>query len=1185
MKRVNALLFLISGLILAASCVSQDDIRNLQNQIDHITDTHVKSIEQQISNIQVSITELQKTDNSLQVYIADLTKTVETLQKSLSETDSKLEAARQEFDRAISDAKAEAAADNTALKNELVKSLETAKADVLAQLTAARTELQNQIDGINSAIETLKAKDAELETKIADLKTYVDGQNKDTRDWASATFVTIDQYNSTVATVASIQQTIEGLNASVDAIETRIETVVASEVKNALEPLKNEMISEVVSAVTSDYTNAIADAKAETEAAYTKAIAEAISALESSLKSWVNAQFANYYTAAQTDSKLQVLKNEFESQLSAQKAYLESMIKSLDSKLEGEISTNESLIETLRNDLTTAQEGIAQNADAIAASSSLISANSGSIASNASSISANATAIGGLESKIDSLESEMNEKITELQSGISETENSIESINAEIESIKSDYAAKIETLKEELTKLTEANTELIKSNKALIESNASEIAANKSSIASLKAETESAISDNAKAISANAEAIAENAEAIAENASLISANAAAISNNSNAIASNAADISKLRADMESSMTELTAAYKAAIKSAIETSEGKITAQIASEVATINSRIDEELASVNNTITALAGRVTACEKDIKNIKSQILDIQSDIEEMQGQLSAILSRIQSVSYVPKYSDGKATMTYTDNNGTITPGVAVLDFEIHPSSAAADLVKVWQSAISVSAVYTITRSAPDVVPLTIKTVTEDKGYITVTVSGNNLSEDFFSGNCSANVRMKISDGNNELATDYIPVVPGVTPVRSITLNKSSAFLIAGQTVTLKATVDVDPAYAPYTTIIWSTSAPSVATVTNGVVTAKMIGDAIITARAGNKTATCAITVADDKGYADLSDDGTANCYLVSMAGDYKFKAVKGNSDVSVGDVATADVLWESFGTKVKPAVGALISSASFSDGYIHFSTPKTFANGNAVIAAKDSKGNILWSWHIWCSKEGWKNQVYRNNAGIMMDRNLGATSATPGSVGALGLLYQWGRKDPFLGSSSISGRTKALSTGTWSTTVSSTTKITNEFVVKNPMVFCKSPDNDLPYDNWSSKKTIYDPCPAGWRVPDGGSNGVWATAFGTSSSWWTESNWDSKNRGMNFSSTDKQLGNAGLIWYPASGYLVSSDGGLDGSGSYGNYWSVTPNGSSYAFYLSFYGSGSVDPVDSYGRWSGFSVRCLQE
>ena len=140
MKRITILLSLMAGFILAWPCVSQDDIRNLQNQIDQITYSQVKSIEQQISNIQLSISELQKTDKSLQVYISDLIKTVVTLQKSISETDSKLEAARQEFNRTISDVKAEAAADNTALKNELVKSLETATEDVLAQLTAARTE-------------------------------------------------------------------------------------------------------------------------------------------------------------------------------------------------------------------------------------------------------------------------------------------------------------------------------------------------------------------------------------------------------------------------------------------------------------------------------------------------------------------------------------------------------------------------------------------------------------------------------------------------------------------------------------------------------------------------------------------------------------------------------------------------------------------------------------------------------------------------------------------------------------------------------------------------------------------------------------------------------------------------------------------------------------------------------------
>lgn len=99
--------------------------------------------------------------------------------------------------------------------------------------------------------------------------------------------------------------------------------------------------------------------------------------------------------------------------------------------------------------------------------------------------------------------------------------------------------------------------------------------------------------------------------------------------------------------------------------------------------------------------------------------------------------------------------------------------------------------------------------------------------------------------------------------------------------------------------------------------------------------------------------------------------------------------------------------------------------FKTPEVLKNGNAVIAVQDAEGRILWSWHIWICKDycpGDTDQVYYNDAGTLMDRNLGATSAVPGDVGALGLLYQWGRKDPFLGSSSIGRNVVAESTGTW-------------------------------------------------------------------------------------------------------------------------------------------------------------------
>ena len=319
------------------------------------------------------------------------------------------------------------------------------------------------------------------------------------------------------------------------------------------------------------------------------------------------------------------------------------------------------------------------------------------------------------------------------------------------------------------------------------------------------------------------------------------------------------------------------------------------------------------------------------------------------------------------------------------------------------------------------------------------------------------------------------------------------------------------------------------------------------------------------------DTKVYTDLSAAGTANCYLIQGAGDYKFRSVIGNTDATVGNVKSVEVLWESFGTDEMPNVGDLIASVSYKNGYIRFSTLENFRDGNAVIAAKNSKGTILWSWHIWCAEEGWQEQVYYNNAGTMMDRNLGATSATPGDVGALGLLYQWGRKDPFLGSSSISSPVLAVSTGTWN--VASDGSITN--TEENPMTFYMS----LADGTWASSKTVYDPCPSGWRVPDGGDNGVWATAIGSSDFFYY--GYDSTNEGINFSG---KFGSDQTIWYPASGYRSNDGGSLYNVGSGGNYWSASPNFNG-VYILDFNYNGDVNPSLNYGRAYGYSVRCFQE
>ena len=336
------------------------------------------------------------------------------------------------------------------------------------------------------------------------------------------------------------------------------------------------------------------------------------------------------------------------------------------------------------------------------------------------------------------------------------------------------------------------------------------------------------------------------------------------------------------------------------------------------------------------------------------------------------------------------------------------------------------------------------------------------------------------------------------------------------------------------------------------------------------------------------------DLSKNGTANSYIISAAGSYKFSTVKGNSSESVGAVASAEVLWESFGTDVTPNVGDLVKNISYKNGEVTFQTADTFKEGNAVIAAKDASGNILWSWHIWLTDQP-EGQEYSNGAGTMMDRNLGATSATPGDVGALGFLYQWGRKDPFLGSSSISESTIASSTITWPLAVKSDqSNGTIAYATANPTTFIKN--NTKNYDwyytgssstddtRWTeSSKSIYDPCPSGWRVPDGGDNGIWSKALGSSSYFTQSSLYDSTNKGMNFSG---KFGSASTIWYPASGYRYRGDGSLGGFGNYdyGYCWSASPYNDS-AYHLGFDSSDSVNPSNSSPRAAGFSVRCVKE
>ena len=117
--------------------------------------------------------------------------------------------------------------------------------------------------------------------------------------------------------------------------------------------------------------------------------------------------------------------------------------------------------------------------------------------------------------------------------------------------------------------------------------------------------------------------------------------------------------------------------------------------------------------------------------------------------------------ALTYIPRYSDGKATVFYTSKSDSYVE----LDFEVSPASAAAN----WRNYATVKAVYTQTRAGVQMVDMSILSwsVDSSNGTITVKASGANLSDAFFAGSQEASVRLAIEDDNINLVSDYIPMV----------------------------------------------------------------------------------------------------------------------------------------------------------------------------------------------------------------------------------------------------------------------------------------------------------------------------------------------------------------------------------------------------------------------------------
>lgn len=348
-------------------------------------------------------------------------------------------------------------------------------------------------------------------------------------------------------------------------------------------------------------------------------------------------------------------------------------------------------------------------------------------------------------------------------------------------------------------------------------------------------------------------------------------------------------------------------------------------------------------------------------------------------------------------------------------------------------------------------------------------------------------------------------------------------------------------------------------------------------------------------------------------------------------------------AEVVWADAANLVHSPSITHVGGESFLDFEV---TAADIQSGNAVVAVTKGSGaskTVLWSWHLWFAPKdaldkipvtnhqgkvynftketlGWKptqwsgstydkprtvkvkvEQTVANN-GTKQAAVINITQK-PGSVkqGAT-TLYQFGRKDAFPGVDA----SKLAANSHFTENAGDNMSIKNN--IQNPdkfYIYGSSLWTNYGYYNlWSADntvtggynvgndnpvvKTVYDPCPVGFKMP---ANNAFTgfTTTGLNSTSQSEMNVDgtddwqqwTNNFGHNFWTNSSKTA---TINFPASGYRSYNDGSLIYVGIIGYCWSAVPSGTYNGCHLNFY-SVNVFPLNGNGRTGGFAVRVVSE
>ena len=361
-----ALAALTIGLLGSCSKINER-IDGLDKRVYDLENNKIASVEQQITAINTSINELKAADVTINGKIADL-KTAADAQQALID-------ALQEADRALGQKD--------------------------AALEARIATLEGQVTTINGQIDALVNADIAINTRIDTLSTYVDTQIGKAKDWATASFASLTEYQQTAENLAALSVTVTGISTTLAGMQTSI-----AELDTKIDGIDSALQDKITTAKT-ELEGKISDLKTELEGE----IAEAIATSEAGLKGWVNEQLSGYYTIAQVDAKVDGI----QSDIDALKTDNETNKSDIE-KLEADLAKLTQDLATAKADIETAYKKAIKDA---------IEGNDGYITETIK------TAIATANGKIDDL----TERVGTLESDFATLKNDVTALKAMIQTV------------------------------------------------------------------------------------------------------------------------------------------------------------------------------------------------------------------------------------------------------------------------------------------------------------------------------------------------------------------------------------------------------------------------------------------------------------------------------------------------------------------------------------------------------------------------------------------------------------------------------------------------------------------------------------------------------------------------------------------------------------------------------